>query len=895
MRRFLLIPLLLLPWVLSLKAQVVLEDFEGGTADLTWSGLNGDFNGVVANPDPNSVNASAFVGSYTNNDTFDYNFALGTLAAPLDLSVNNQFSIQLWAPTATQVLFKLEGGGNQIETVRDVAVTGEWQTYYFDFSAASGFTTLDRILIVFSPGVVGSTDTYYIDNIVASPNLCPGVPANPEVLDNFDCDRNATYGAGWDSLDVIDNPDVDADNPSLKVGKFSPEVGSSFAALVFSHENPINLTVRNQFCLKVWSPKAGDLLLKIEGGTSAKEIHVPMTETNQWVEYCVDFCDEAGEGHTRLVVFFNAGVAAEPGDMYFFDDVRLSPLGPLEDFEGDINLAWGIIGSAVLNGMFEGPVANPQPNSVNNSPEVGKYTKGSSPLSTLTAIPAESFNLKCNPQFNIDVLSPAGVGGTVTMQLFSATQGGKEQTATITTPGEWERLSFNFAEFDDITDFGEIRLIFNAGTVAAGQVWYIDNLGQGLTTINPCLTVEAIPYIIDDFECQRNHVTIFYGASDLSVVDNPFPTVDNPSTMVGQYNDPPNQGFSGIGYELPGPPDLSVLNQLQVSVYSTTDNVPFLFKLEGGATAVEIRDTLTEPNKWFKFNIDFSGAIGTDNFKLVIFPNVESNDAGTFYIDNIKWARSEYSGCIADFETPPYTLSNFVYLNNDNTTDFEVVDNPDPDAINPSNRVGEYEQDAQAGIYHLIYHDLDAPIRFNGDKRIRMKVHMDHIGTVTAKVETFGNPVPGIEVTLPNTKVNEWEELEFDFSAVPDTAEGRYFRFTLFFDITTTGTGSTVVSYFDDIVIGSGECLPVGAFEPAGVVALHLSPNPATDRLRVGQLDGLDRLVIFNAFGQQLSDVPTLGHSAAEIDVAALPAGLYSLAGFDRQGRLLGNAKFVKQ
>ncbi|MBK8556716.1 MAG: hypothetical protein IPL65_13515 [Lewinellaceae bacterium] len=97
-------------------------------------------------------------------------------------------------------------------------------------------------------------------------------------------------------------------------------------------------------------------------------------------------------------------------------------------------------------------------------------------------------------------MSPAG-GGTVTMQLSSPTQGNKEATATVNTPGEWETLGFDFSAFDAITDFAEIRLLFNAGTAAAGQSWCIDNLRQGEVTVDPCAGVVPVPNIVNDFEC----------------------------------------------------------------------------------------------------------------------------------------------------------------------------------------------------------------------------------------------------------------------------------------------------------------------------------------------------------------------------------------------------------
>lgn len=51
MKNLFITALLLVVGVLGLQAQVTYEDFEGGP-DLAWNGLNGTYNGAVANPDP---------------------------------------------------------------------------------------------------------------------------------------------------------------------------------------------------------------------------------------------------------------------------------------------------------------------------------------------------------------------------------------------------------------------------------------------------------------------------------------------------------------------------------------------------------------------------------------------------------------------------------------------------------------------------------------------------------------------------------------------------------------------------------------------------------------------------------------------------------------------------
>lgn len=891
--------------IVAEKAEVCYETFESPSG-INWIGLNGTFDGAVANPGANQVNSTAMVGSFTNNPAFDYNFAFGTISTgPIDLSVYNQFAMDVYLPAPTSVLFKLEGTGQALEKVKYVPIGGAWQRITFDMSGASAFTTITKILIVFAPGKIDNGLTYYFDNICAYPNACKDAVPNPDILDDFECNRNAAYALGWDSLSVVKNPAPDGTNTSSKVGKWNDPAGNSteYAALVIASENPIDLSVRNQFGCKVWAPKAGTLLLKIEGGTGAKEVPIQVTEINKWVEYSVDFADQIGKGHRRLVMFFNAGVNGEPGDVYYVDDISLkapTAAPPLEDFQGGIHLGWQPLDQdATLHGVFTGPTANPKPNSVNNSSQVGCYAKGVSNFSTLQAISLNNLDLSVYPQFNLDVLSPAG-GGKVTMQLSSPTQGNKQAEATITTPEQWETLKFDFSAFDGITDFGEIRLLFNAGTAAAGQSWCIDNLRQTEVTIDPCKDVIPVTTIIDDYECQRNYTQIYYGAGDIKVVNNPHLTPDNGSLKVGEYTDPggPGTEFAGIGIEFPQSPDLTVYNHLQMQVWAPSANVPFLFKLEGGSPAVEIFDTLKTANTWYKFDVDFSKSIGTNNTKLVIFVNVLSaTGGGTYYIDNIKWSRAGYNGCIDDHEAPGTTIPKFTYFANGHLEteayQFEIVSNPASGGINTSSKVGKFVKASDGLPFAGMYADLEAPIDWKGVKTIKGKVLMDHIGNFGVKVEGSQTGAPALELKVPNTKINTWEELSYDFSTVPDN--GEYKRLTLFFDLGIDATGTDVTSYFDDLVIGNGNCSIVSVFNPLPLEPMVVSPNPVTNTLRVDNFRDIAHIEVFNMLGQRVASLQTAGELRTEIDVTRFPVGLYSLTGFNTQGTPIGYSKFVKQ
>jgi len=56
------------------------------------------------------------------------------------------------------------------------------------------------------------------------------------------------------------------------------------------------------------------------------------------------------------------------------------------------------------------------------------------------------------------------VGATsITMQLESATAGNKEVTRDFENQGNWETVSFDFSDFQGISDWVSMNLIFNPG------------------------------------------------------------------------------------------------------------------------------------------------------------------------------------------------------------------------------------------------------------------------------------------------------------------------------------------------------------------------------------------------------------------------------------------------
>lgn len=909
MKKFLLPLLLILITTGLVKAQIN-ETFESGTATLPWNAADGKYLGVVNNPAKNAVNNSNKCIGYVKSDASEYSLFIATLANPINLTGKSKFKMQIYAnrDAVTKFIFKLEGTGAK-EFTKNIVVTKAWQEYTFDFSEVAANTTLTKVIYFFDPGVKTSKDTFYIDNIQQlDDDACKGVkpPTTSNFLDDFECIRRASYAGGWDSLSVVDNPSKTGINTSTKVGKFNDQAGTGTEYGFLMHHNidPFDFTTNNVLRVKVLAPKAGNLLLKVEGGTQAKEVsnNITADQVGKWIEATADFSSVKFAGNTKLVMFFNAGANGAAGDVYYIDDIRFTEKPALEDFETTPKMTWAPLNNDnTLHGTFGGAVANPASNAVNTSATVGKYTKGTAVISTLTGALPTGFVLTTDePQLNLSVYAP-DANKTVQLQLVSATKGNFNASATVTAANAWEELKFDFSAAIGVTDISQIRVFFDPNTAASGKVFHFDNLRTSKLTINACAGVTKKPNTLDDFECQRN-ATYAVGAPNAIV--NPKQGTTNASDKVGEYKDPKDAWSAIVIDNGANAIDLSKYNQLSVKIWSPTV-VPLLFKLEGGTSPAYENPifNVTKAGDWVTYKIDFSGQKGKNHKKVSIFMNagVDHTTDDTYYIDDIEWKSEPISGCATDFETP-ITFTYFANKALDGKNP-NIITNPKKAGVNTSAKVIEFVRAAGSDPWAGMFTDFPAPMKWlTGSKFvIRAKVLMDHIGTVTAKLEgaqnAGTNTITYHEINVANKTIGAWEEVTFDWTGKTGINPAWDFaRLTLFVDLNAPVGTADVTSYIDDIVIGDGAgCGTSGIFDPVKVEKLTVFPNPASSELVVKNTQKIKRFEITNMLGQTIQSI-TLSNSADNqvISLENLSKGLYILSGYDEKG-LIANSRFVKE
>jgi len=273
---------------------------------------------TVPNPFPGGINNSDNVGRYTDDGTQGFDALVVDYGSAIDLSVNNILKLKFYSKSSVQILAKLEGGTPQ-EIYSDFSQVNTWQELAFDFSASTGNSNTRLVLFVNAAVTSGTpADFYYLDDILFEDTVL--TPCEEPFITNFDCSAPSNPISG--ALTTITNTFSGGINTSPNIGQYADNGTAGFDALVVDYGGPIDLSVNDVFKIKLYSSSSIQILAKLEGGTS-QEIFSDFSQINTWQEFTFDFSASAGNGNTRLVLFFNPFVTTgTPNDLYYIDDLQ---------------------------------------------------------------------------------------------------------------------------------------------------------------------------------------------------------------------------------------------------------------------------------------------------------------------------------------------------------------------------------------------------------------------------------------------------------------------------------------------------------------------------------------------------------------------------------------------
>jgi uncharacterized cupin superfamily protein len=166
-----------------------------------------------------------------------------------------------------------------------------------------------------------------------------------------------------------------------------------------------------------------------------------------------------------------------------------------------------------------------------------------------------------------------------------------------------------------------------------------------------------------------------------------------------------------------------------------------------------------------------------------------------FILSLLPWTQAQQ--VIEDFELQTLNqLSNEPYLNDS----LIIIDNPDPNGINPSTRVLKFRRSKDGAVWAGFWVETPEPYSMSTMKYVSVTVWKPRISTVKFKVE--GGTTNPTYFELPSvseqTKTNEWERLVFNF---PD-ATGNYTRFAMLLDMADpVDLTEDIIIYVDNIVL----------------------------------------------------------------------------------------------
>lgn len=202
-----------------------------------------------------------------------------------------------------------------------------------------------------------------------------------------------------------------------------------------------------------------------------------------------------------------------------------------------------------------------------------------------------------------------------------------------------------------------------------------------------------------------------------------------------------------------------------------------------------------------------------------------------------------------------------------------VVANPDPTGINPSYTVAKMVRGADGESYAGWYGTLATPIDFNTTKYVHVKVWKPRISPVKFKIEEGETGNLEVASINPQTVVNGWEELVFDFSA----ATGPYVKIVFFPDFEEPLTlTEDITVYFDDFYVNNDPTPgsdPVQVLENYEYIPLNIMTGGAEDLSKFTLVPNPDKSGVNLSdyvikFDRDKDGVPWGGfYSATQVDV----------------------------
>ncbi len=721
------------------------------------------------------------------------------------------------------------------------------------------------------------------------------------VYNDFDGNQNDEF-TGWPNAPVIvANPDASGINTSANVAQWDRS-GEQWAHVWTELDGKIDFSTGSSFSLKIWSPKACDVLLKLEDKANSgtfTEVSQSIANANEWVELTFDFSGAASGTYDKVIIFMD--FAATEENTFYFDDVT----GPEYVSGGTPSAAhvynnFDDMQNDALGGWPAEPViiANPDVSGINTSANVAQWDRPEEQWSHLFMQVPGMLDFSTGDIFYLKIWSP--IPCDVLFKLESSIDPNTfvEVSQTLSVANEWTELSFAFT--GAASDTYDKIVIFPDFSSTTANTFYLDDIQGPAYSGAPAPKPLEARDIQDNFENDGYSTIMDWKFQDPEMLD--ITIVEDPTNAENHVMDYARSGnfeWTNAQFVLNFRMDLSERNVFETRAYfpSTNDYGDQLTKtlaiklqnsLLGGdawTTQTEIKLEVTDLDQWVDLVFDFSAIADSVNYDQVVvqFGGEGHTVPGTFYLDDFKLMggagpKPLLATDVQDnFEDDGYSTMHGWKFQDPEMLDITVVEDP----VNAGNHVVDYARSGNfewANAQVIIDHRMDLSER----NRFEMKVYFpstnnyDEQLTPTAALKLQNSLMGGMawstqtEIKLEVTEFDAWVTLTFDFSAIADSVN--YDQIVVQFG----GEGHFVPAqfYFDDIVL-----LGATSIAEYDVQEFSVYPNPAKDRIILGQ--EFSEIRIYDISGKEVMNV---NQPKGTLNVVELRSGMYIIRASGTEG-----------
>lgn len=489
-------------------------------------------------------------------------------------------------------------------------------------------------------------------------------------------------------------------------------------------------------------------------------------------------------------------------------------------------------------------ISNPDPNGLNISTKVAKFTalQAGQPWAgceSLQGIDLGTFQWNDSNRI-VKIMVWKSVISDVGIKFDTETGWAQiEKKVSNTLVNQWEELTFDFSNYINPPagngSLGRIVIFpdFNLAGRTQDNVTYFDNItfsASGAPSDEP-----SAPAPIPPVRNAADVISIFSGAYN-DIAGTEFNPNWGQSTLVATIDIQGNQtlryaNFNYQGTQFSNPVDASGMDKLHLDMWTADATSVNIFCISDGPKETAYSLPIT-PGQWVSYDIPLSAFANVDMTKLIQFKFDGGNGSQKIYLDNIYFF-NEVAPVVKVINFEPGGLgANFTWSVFENATNppLEIIANPDKSGIDTSSTVAKFTalKDGKpwAGVESAHGNaDLGPFVLNNTNSLVKIMVWKSVISDVAIKFDTPSGWSQG-EIRVANTKINQWEQLTFDFSGFgnPPAEQGQFDRVIVFPDFNMNGRTQDNVIYFDNI---SFNPQAAGPPVPAGLVASNkIGDNP---------------------------------------------------------------------